>query len=61
MRSVVGPERERCPITKREDMKWWQIVAGVYREDNLDLGRLRPAFGVVAIDLLRNNGDTDAE
>lgn len=58
---LVGPERERCHITKREDSKWWQVIAKLYLDDQREIGRVRPSFGVVGTDLLKSNGEQHAE
>lgn len=60
-RTIVGPPPEWTALTRNEDKLWWQILTGIYREDNDELGCARPAFSPKATRLLTTNGDRDAE
>lgn len=61
MSSLVGPYRERCHLTSREETKWWVWLAALFHEDKVELGKVRPAFYGAGSKLLTTNGDSDAE
>lgn len=52
----LGPPPEWAPISRRQDTEWWKILTGIFREEQADIGAIRPAFSDRANRYLKTNG-----
>lgn len=59
--SDLGPSQEWHILSKSEDLKWWKILTGIYRDEQERMGSIRPAFSERAVHLLKSNGRDRAE
>lgn len=56
MDEALGPPPERTALTRSEDTRWWKILTGIFREEQAEIGAVRPAFTDRANWYLKTNG-----
>lgn len=52
----IGPPIEHTQLTRREDNQWWVTLTGIFREEQANMGSIRPAFTDRANRYLKTNG-----
>lgn len=52
----IGPPPEQTQLTRREDSQWWRILTWIFRDEQAEMGAVRPAFSERANQYLKTNG-----